>query len=91
MKSVNKVFLLGHLTRDPELKRSEGKSLSVSLVWQRTEAGQLRPEKSGRKPSSTGLLLGISWLRRVSGISKRAERPMLKDDYKLVRIPDKTG
>jgi single-strand DNA-binding protein len=24
MKSVNKVFLLGHLTRDPELKRSEG-------------------------------------------------------------------
>ncbi len=45
MKSVNKVFLLGHLTRDPELKRSEGKSLSVSLGWQRTGTGQPRPEE----------------------------------------------
>jgi single-strand DNA-binding protein len=49
MKSVNKVFLLGHLTRDPELKRSEGKKpvcifgLATNRNWI-TETGEKREE-----------------------------------------------
>ena len=49
MKSVNKVFLLGHLTRDPELKRSEGKKpvcifgLATNRNWT-TETGEKREE-----------------------------------------------
>ena len=31
MRSVNKVILLGNLTRDPELKQTEGKKTRVYL------------------------------------------------------------
>jgi single-strand DNA-binding protein len=49
MKSVNKVFLLGHLTRDPELKRSEGKKpvCIFGLATNRsftTESGEKRED-----------------------------------------------
>jgi single-strand DNA-binding protein len=49
MKSVNKVILLGNLTRDPELKQSEGKKpvcvfgLATSRSWT-TKSGQKQEE-----------------------------------------------
>ena len=89
-KSINKAFLLGNLTRDPELKQSEGKKPLCVFGLATNRSWQQRPEKSGRRPSSIGLLPGISSPRRVSGISKRAERSMLRGDYKLVPIPGKT-
>ena len=48
-KSVNKVFLLGNLTRDPEMKQSEGKKpmcvfgLATNRGWT-TETGEKREE-----------------------------------------------
>src|ERR671918_1277882 len=48
-KSVNKVFLLGNLTRDPEMKQSEGKKpmcifgLATNRNWT-TETGEKREE-----------------------------------------------
>jgi single-strand DNA-binding protein len=48
-KSINKVFLLGNLTRDPELKQSEGKramcifGLATNRSWT-TETGEKREE-----------------------------------------------
>jgi single-strand DNA-binding protein len=49
MKSVNKVILLGNLTRDPELKQSEGKKpvcvfgLATNRLWT-TTAGKVQEE-----------------------------------------------
>jgi single-strand DNA-binding protein len=49
MKSVNKVILLGNLTRDPELKQSEGKKpvctfgLATNRSWT-TKAGKVKEE-----------------------------------------------
>jgi single-strand DNA-binding protein len=49
MKSVNKVILLGNLTRDPELKQSEGKKpvciigLATNRSWT-TTAGKVQEE-----------------------------------------------
>jgi hypothetical protein len=60
MRSVNKVILLGNLTRNPELKQTEGKSLYVSLGWQRIDPGPMRPEKSGKSRSFTVLWRGIN-------------------------------
>jgi single-strand DNA-binding protein len=48
-KSINKVFLLGNLTRDPEMKQSEGKKpmcvfgLATNRSWT-TETGEKREE-----------------------------------------------
>jgi single-strand DNA-binding protein len=48
-KSINKVFLLGNLTRDPELKQAEGKrpmcifGLATNRSWI-TETGEKREE-----------------------------------------------
>ncbi len=48
-KSINKVFLLGNLTRDPEFKHSEGKKpfcvfgLATNRSWT-TETGEKREE-----------------------------------------------
>jgi single-strand DNA-binding protein len=48
-KSINKVFLLGNLTRDPELKQAEGKrpmcifGLATNRSWT-TETGEKREE-----------------------------------------------
>jgi single-strand DNA-binding protein len=49
MKSVNKVILLGNLTRDPELKQSEGKKpvwvfgLATNRSWT-TKTGKVQEE-----------------------------------------------
>jgi single-strand DNA-binding protein len=49
MKSVNKVILLGNLTRDPELRQTEGKhavyafGLATNRTWT-TETGEKREE-----------------------------------------------
>jgi single-strand DNA-binding protein len=49
MRSVNKVILLGNLTRDPELKQTEGKKpvcifgLATNRSWT-TETGEKREE-----------------------------------------------
>jgi single-strand DNA-binding protein len=49
MKSVNKVILLGNLTRDPELKHTEGKKpvcvfgLATNRSWT-TKAGKVQEE-----------------------------------------------
>jgi single-strand DNA-binding protein len=49
MKSVNKVILLGNLTREPELKQSEGKKpvcilgLATNRSWT-TKAGKVQEE-----------------------------------------------
>jgi single-strand DNA-binding protein len=49
MKSVNKVILLGNLTRDPELRKTEGKhavcafGLATNRNWT-TDTGQKREE-----------------------------------------------
>jgi single-strand DNA-binding protein len=48
-KSINKVFLLGNLTRDPEMKQAEGKrpmcifGLATNRSWT-TETGEKREE-----------------------------------------------
>ena len=48
-KSINKVFLLGNLTRDPEMKQAEGKKpvciigLATNRSWT-TETGEKREE-----------------------------------------------
>ena len=48
-KSINKAFLLGNLTRDPEMKQSEGKKpvcifgLATNRSWT-TESGEKREE-----------------------------------------------
>jgi single-stranded DNA-binding protein len=60
MGSVNKVILVGNLTRNPEMKQSEGKNPSVPLVWQPTDTGQTREEKSTKRQSSTGLWPGTN-------------------------------
>jgi single-stranded DNA-binding protein len=60
MKSVNKVILLGNLTHDPELRYTENKKAVCAFGWQLTELGQLRPGRSGKKQSFTGLLPGRS-------------------------------
>ena len=50
MKSVNKVFLLGNLTRDPELKHTEGKKpvcifgLATNRSWQAYDAQEKHEE-----------------------------------------------
>jgi single-strand DNA-binding protein len=50
MKSVNKVILLGNLTRDPELKQAAGKKqvcvfgLATNRSWPTTKQGETRIE-----------------------------------------------
>jgi hypothetical protein len=65
MKSVNKVILLGNLTRDPELKQAAANILSVSLGWQQTGPGQSSREKPSSKQPITALLPLTSLLNKV--------------------------
>jgi single-stranded DNA-binding protein len=55
MKSVNKVILLGNLTRDTELRYTEHKKAvcSFGLATKPIGSGQLRPGRSGKNQSTT--------------------------------------
>jgi single stranded DNA-binding protein len=60
MSSVNKVLLLGNLTRNPEMKHTEGKKpvCIFGLATNRTWADE--KEKSTKSQSTTGLWPGIN-------------------------------
>jgi hypothetical protein len=82
MKSVNKVILLGNLTRDPEMHYIENKNQSVPLGWQPTEAGcPLTLTRSMRKQSSTALSRGISWPKRAISFSEKAGKSTLRAGF----------
>jgi single stranded DNA-binding protein len=74
MRSVNKVILLGNLTRNPELKQTEGKKpvctfgLATNRSWT-TETGE-----SGKSQSFTVSLPGINGQRFATGIWPKAEK-----------------
>jgi hypothetical protein len=91
MKSVNKVILLGNLTRDPELKQSEGKKPVLSLGWQPPDHGRSNRENGSSQPSFTALSLSTSWRRRAPSISKKAGKSMLKAGYSPTPTKVRTG
>jgi single-stranded DNA-binding protein len=53
MNSVNKVILVGNLTRDPELRKTEHNKAVCSFGLAPIGSGQLRPGKSGKSRSIT--------------------------------------
>ena len=81
MKSVNKVILLGNLTRDPELRYTEHSKavcafgLATNRNWT-TETGQKQEE-----PEYHRILHGRSWLEPVISISRKGERSTLRAGY----------
>jgi hypothetical protein len=91
MRSVNKVILLGNLTRNPELKQTEGKNRSAPLDWQRTGPGPPRQEKSGKSQSFTVSLPGINGQRFATGIWPKAEKSTLRGGCSPTATPAKTG
>jgi hypothetical protein len=87
-KSVNKVFLVGNLTREPELIQGEGNMPNVPLGWQPTEAGsRMILRRNTKKQNSTALWCGISWRKRVISTCEKGEKSTLRDDYTPGPIP----
>jgi single-strand DNA-binding protein len=100
MKSVNKVFLLGHLTRDPELKRSEGKKpvcifgLATNRNWT-TETGEKREETEFHRIIAWDKLAETCYRRLQTrpytgqdGIEKHATEIVLEELTMLDKMPE---
>jgi hypothetical protein len=85
------VILLGNLTRDPELKQTEGKKpvcvfgLATNRSWT-TETGEKREE-----PEFHRLLRGINGQRFVTGIWPKAEKYTLRGGCSPIPALVKTG
>jgi single-strand DNA-binding protein len=90
-KSVNKVFLLGDLTRDPELRHTENKKpvctfgLATNKNWT-TETGKKREE-----PEYHRLVAWETLAEFCKSTFAKARKSMLSGDYKPGPIPAKTG
>jgi single-stranded DNA-binding protein len=82
MGSVNKVILVGNLTRDPEMKHTEGKKPVCIVGLATTITGLTRKVKSTKSRNTTALWRLISWLRHATSISQREERSTLRGDSK---------
>jgi hypothetical protein len=91
MQSVNKVILLGNLTRARSSGTRSITKLSVPLAWQQTGTGQLRPARNGKNQSITGLLRGIGRLSFAASTRAKAEKSMLRDGCKPEALPQKTA
>jgi len=91
MGSINKVILVGNLTRNPELRHTSNKKpvcvmgLATNRNW--TDDNGERHEE----PEYHRLVAFDNWRRRATSISGKGERSMLRDGYKPVPIPEKTG
>ena len=80
MKSVNKVILLGNVTRDPELKTGEGKhpvctfGLATNRVWK---------DQSGTKQSVPEFHNVVCWnkLAEFSGEFLKKGKPLYVEGY----------
>jgi single-strand DNA-binding protein len=91
MRSVNKVILLGNLTRDPELRQTEGKKsvcvfgLATNRSWT-TETGEKREETEFHRIVAWDKLAEVchQYLRKGG-------RSTLKEDCNPVPILDKTA
>jgi hypothetical protein len=60
-RSLNKVLLIGNLTRDPELRYTLRELQWLRLVWLPTGLGCLRMgETAKKKQNITGSLLGLN-------------------------------
>ena len=52
MADLNKVFLMGRLTFDPELRRRDGSAVT-DLGWRSTDAGPARTARREKKSLSS--------------------------------------
>jgi single stranded DNA-binding protein len=84
MKSVNKVILIGNLTRDPELRHTAENKKAVCTFGLATNR-MVTTESGGKQeePEFHGSLPGISWPRSATSISRKAERSTLRDDCNI--------
>jgi single stranded DNA-binding protein len=91
MGSVNKVILVGNLTRDPEMKQTEGKK-PVCIIGVATNRNWTDEKGTNTKSRNiTALLPLIDWLKCATGISQKGERFTLKDVYSPTPIPVRKG
>ena len=90
-KSVNKVFLIGRLTRNPELRHTTTNKAVCAFGWQPTEPGKQRLGKNRKKPIFTGLWRGTNWLSFAIRTFGKAEWCMWKADCKIEPTPGKTA
>jgi hypothetical protein len=92
MKSVNKVILIGNLTRDPELRHTAENKKAVCTFGLATNRMVLtRVVKSRKNRNSTGSLPGISWPKSATSTSKKAGKFMWRDDCNIGPTRAKTA
>ena len=61
MRSLNKVQLIGNMTRDPEMRYTRQGTAVCTLALLLTGLGDRWRRETGRKPSFIELWLGINW------------------------------
>jgi single-strand DNA-binding protein len=91
MGSVNKVILVGNLTRDPEMKQTEGKK-PVCIIGLATNRNWT--DEKGEKhevPEYHRLLPGTNWRRHATSSFAKAGKSMLRADYSPTAIPGRTA
>ena len=73
---MNRVILMGRLTRDPEVRYSQGeRSMQLPdtlLQWTEGDAGARTAPRSSRQPISSTALHGVRQVNLSQDISKRA-------------------
>ena len=70
-RCLNKVLLIGNLTRDPELRYTP------------SGIGQRIPERGEKRPSFSGLLPGINWRRFARNFWERETRSMWRAESRV--------
>jgi single-strand DNA-binding protein len=98
MRSVNKVILLGNLTRDPELRYTENKKavcafgLATNRNWT-TDTGEKREEPEFHRIVAWDKLAESchQYLRKGRKVYLEGERSTLRDDYSPTPTPARMG
>ncbi len=72
-KSVNKVFLVGRLTRNPELRHTTTNKAVCAFGLATNRTRTTETGKNRRRPIFTGSLRGTNWLRFATSTCAKAE------------------